>query len=63
MESTGVYWKPVYNILEGRLEVLVVHAQHRKAVPGHKSDVRDAEWDSGAAAAWSVEGQLCTTGF
>lgn len=44
MESTGVYWKPVYNILEGQFELLVVNAQHLKAVPGRKSDVRDAEW-------------------
>ncbi len=44
MESTGVLWKPVYNILEGLLEVLVVNAQHIKAVPGRKTDVKDAEW-------------------
>lgn len=44
MESTGVYWKPIYNILEGHLELLVVNAQHIKAVPGRKTDVRDAEW-------------------
>src|SRR5579883_1120504 len=44
MESTGVYWKPIYNILEGHFELLVVNAQHIKAVPGRKTDVRDAEW-------------------
>lgn len=44
MESTGVYWKPVYNILEGSFEVLLVNAQHIKAVPGRKTDVSDAEW-------------------
>lgn len=44
MESTGVYWKPIYNILEGHCELLVVNAQHIKAVPGRKTDVRDAEW-------------------
>jgi transposase len=44
MESTGSYWKPVYNILEGTFELLVVNAQHLKAVPGRKTDVRDAEW-------------------
>src|SRR5437667_6103619 len=44
MESTGVYWKPVYNILEGHLELLVVNAQHIKAVPGRKTDVKDAQW-------------------
>ncbi len=44
MESTGSFWKPVYNVLEGRFEILVVNAQHLKAVPGRKTDVRDAEW-------------------
>jgi transposase len=44
MESTGVYWKSVYNILEGHLEVVVVNAQHLKGVPGRKTDVLDAEW-------------------
>lgn len=44
MESTGVYWKPIYNILEGQLEVVVVNAQHLKGVPGRKTDVLDAEW-------------------
>ena len=45
MESTGVYWKPVYNLLEGLgMTVLVVNAHHIKAVPGRKTDVKDAEW-------------------
>jgi transposase len=44
MESTGVYWKPVYNILSGHCEVMIVNAQHLKAVPGRKTDVQDAEW-------------------
>jgi len=44
MESTGVYWKPVDNIVEGQLELLVVNAQHLKAVPGRKTGARDAEW-------------------
>ncbi len=45
MESTGVYWKPVFNLLEGsELELLVVNARHIKAVPGRKTDVKDAEW-------------------
>ena len=44
MESTGVYWKPVYNILQGEIEVWVVNAQHIKQVPGRKTDVKDAEW-------------------
>lgn len=44
MESTGEYWKPVFNILEGNLDVLLVNAQHVKAVPGRKTDINDAEW-------------------
>ena len=44
MESTGVYWKPVYNILEDEFTVMVVNAAHIKAVPGRKTDVKDAEW-------------------
>ncbi|MGQ9492012.1 MAG: IS110 family transposase, partial [Anaerolineae bacterium] len=44
MESTGEFWKPVYNLLEGRCELLVVNAQHIKNVPGRKTDVKDAEW-------------------
>ncbi len=44
MESTGVYWKPVYNILQAEIEVWVVNAQHIKQVPGRKTDVKDAEW-------------------
>ncbi len=44
MESTGVYWKPIWNILEGRFKMLLVNAQHIKQVPGRKTDVKDAEW-------------------
>lgn len=45
MESTGVYWKPIVNLLEAEgIEFLVVNAQHIKAVPGRKTDVKDAEW-------------------
>ncbi len=45
MESSGVYWKPVFNILETvGFELLVVNARHIKAVPGRKTDVKDAEW-------------------
>jgi transposase len=43
-EATGVYWKPVFNLLEGDFEILVVNAHHMKAVPGRKTDVKDAEW-------------------
>jgi transposase len=44
MESTGEYWKPVFNILEDNFEVVLVNAQHIKAVPGRKTDVKDSEW-------------------
>jgi transposase len=44
MESTGVYWKPVWNILEGQFEVILVNAQHIKAVPGRKTDIKDCQW-------------------
>ena len=43
-ESTGEYWKPIYNILEENFEVLLANAQHVKKVPGRKTDVSDAEW-------------------
>src|SRR5215469_14878113 len=44
MESTGVFWKPIFNILEIRFTVLLVNARHLKQVPGRKSDVRDCQW-------------------
>jgi transposase len=46
LESTGVYWQPVWNVLEvhGGFELLLVNARHIKAVPGRKTDVRDSEW-------------------
>jgi len=44
MESTGVFWKPIYNILEGHLEVWVVNARHLQKVPGRKTDMSDAQW-------------------
>jgi transposase len=44
MESTGVYWKPVYTLLEGVFEIIVANAQRVKNVPGRKTDVKDAEW-------------------
>jgi transposase len=44
MESTGVYWKPVFNILESEFEVCLVNARHIKYVPGRKSDISDAQW-------------------
>jgi transposase len=44
MESTGVYWKPLFHLLEDSFEIVLVNAQHMKAVPGRKTDVKDAEW-------------------
>jgi transposase len=44
MESSGVYWKPIWNLLESRFEILLVNAQHIKHVPGRKTDVKDSEW-------------------
>ena len=44
MESTGVYWKPVYHLLEDRFALLLVNAQHLKKVEGRKTDIKDAEW-------------------
>jgi transposase len=44
MESTGVYWKPIYNLLEDQFTLLLVNAQHIQRVPGRKTDVKDSEW-------------------
>src|SRR5574337_1077513 len=45
MESTGIYWKPVFNILEdGDFQILLVNARHIKNVPGRKTDIKDCEW-------------------
>jgi transposase len=44
LESTGVYWRPIFNVLEGSFQVILVNAQHMKAVPGHKTDIKDSEW-------------------
>jgi transposase len=44
MESTGVYWKPIWNVLEGAFELLLVNAAHIKNVPGRKTDMKDCEW-------------------
>ena len=44
MESTGVYWQPVFNLLEGHFQAWLINAQHIKKVPGRKTDVKDAEW-------------------
>ena len=44
MESTGVYWKPIFNILEAQFEILLVNAHHLKNVPGRKTDIKDSQW-------------------
>src|SRR3954468_15300427 len=44
MESTGIYWRPVYAVLEGHVELIVGNARHLRNVPGRKTDVKDAEW-------------------
>ncbi len=44
LESTGVYWKPVFNVLEGGCQVILVNAEHIKQVPGRKTDVKDCAW-------------------
>ena len=44
MESTGVYWMPVYAVLEGHFDIVVGNATHIKNVPGRKTDVKDSEW-------------------
>ena len=50
MESTGVYWRPVYAVLEGHFELIVGNARHIRNVPGRKTDVKDSEW----IAVWCV---------
>lgn len=44
MESTGVYWKPIFNVLEDRFEILLANARHMKNVPGRKTDIKDCQW-------------------
>src|SRR6202035_508210 len=44
MESTGVFWHPIFNLLEEGREIILVNAQHMKAVPGRKTDVKDSQW-------------------
>src|SRR5207245_3975639 len=44
LETTGVYWKPAWNVLESSFTLLLVNARHIKQVPGRKTDVKDAEW-------------------
>ncbi|OKY74502.1 MAG: IS110 family transposase [Desulfobulbaceae bacterium DB1] len=58
MESTGVYWRPVHNIIEGYLEVILVNARHVKNVPGRKTDIEDSRWLAGLLRVGLVRGSF-----
>lgn len=58
MESTGIYWRPVHNILEGYLEVILVNARHVKNVPGRKTDIEDSRWLAGLLRVGLVRGSF-----
>lgn len=58
MESTGIYWKPVFNILEEDLEIILVNARHVKNVPGHKTDKKDSKWISKLLLAGLLKGSF-----
>lgn len=58
MESTGVYWKPVFNVLEEDFEVILVNARHVKHVPGHKTDKKDSKWLSKLLLAGLLKGSF-----
>lgn len=58
MEATGVYWKPVWHLLEGHVELVLANAQHVRAVPGRKSDVKDAQWLADLLAVGLIHGSF-----
>jgi transposase len=58
MEATGVYWKPVWHVLEGQVELILANAQHVRNVPGRKSDVKDAQWLADLLAVGLIRGSL-----
>jgi transposase len=58
MESTGVYWRPVHNVLEGYVEVVLVNARHVKNVPGRKTDIEDSRWLAGLLRHGLVRGSF-----
>jgi len=58
MESTGVYWKPIWHVLEGRFELLLANAMHIRNIPGRKSDVKDAVWISDLLAHGLLRGSF-----
>ena len=58
MESTGIYWKPVFNIPESDFAVIPVNARHVKSVPGHKTDKKDSQWLSKLLLAGLLKGSF-----
>jgi hypothetical protein len=58
MEATGVYWKPVWHILESRFELVLANAAHIKNVPGRKTDVKDAKWIADLLAHGLIRGSF-----
>ena len=58
MESTGIYWRPVHNVLEGFMEVVLVNARHIKNVPGRKTDISDSKWLAGLLRHGLVKGSF-----
>jgi transposase len=58
MESTGVYWKPIWQILDGRFELVLANARHIRAIPGRKSDVNDATWIADLLAHGLIRGSF-----
>lgn len=58
MEATGVYWKPIWHLLEGRFELVLANAQHIKNVPGRKTDVNDATWIADLLAHGLIRGSF-----
>jgi len=58
MESTGVYWRPVFNVLEACFQVILVNARHTKHVPGRKTDISDAKWLAGLLRHGLVKGSF-----
>ena len=58
MEATGVYWKPVWHLLEARFELALANAQHVRNVPGRKTDVNDASWIAELLAHGLIQGSF-----
>ena len=58
MESTGVFWKPIWNLLEDKFSLILVNAHHIKKVPGRKTDIKDAEWIADVVRHGLVQGSF-----